>query len=317
MEPTYVKVCDQNGSDDDEWRAARRQGVGGSDAAAVVGLDRWRSPLQVWADKVHAADTFEDSEPALWGRLLEDTVAEEFARRTGLWVWHPMAMFRHPEHPWMLYTPDRLLEDNGEVGLLEIKTTSAHQAEAWEDGDVPDRALIQANWGMAVLNLPFAYVAALIGGQKLVYTRVERSEQVIDWLVEEGAAFWQLVEDRVEPAAVADGDASLIAALHPAVAGLERDASDEVFELVVRRQQLVAQVKELEAEQERTEAAIKQAFGEAELLTYGGRKLASWKASERRGIDLDALRAEMPEVAAKFEKKTPTRTFRVSWKESK
>lgn len=70
-----------------EWLRHRQAGIGGSDAAAVLGLSRWKSPLDVWLDKTkEITESGEQSEAAYWGSVLEDIVAAEFSKRTGLAV---------------------------------------------------------------------------------------------------------------------------------------------------------------------------------------------------------------------------------------
>lgn len=65
------------------WLKGRRTGIGGSDVAAVLGLNPWKTPLDVWNDKLGLSEDKEMSEPAYWGTVLEDTVAKEFQLRTG------------------------------------------------------------------------------------------------------------------------------------------------------------------------------------------------------------------------------------------
>ena len=67
-----------------EWLKSRQQGIGGSDAGSIVGINRWRTPFQVYIDKTQEIiKTNEPSEAAYWGTQLEDAVAREFFKRTG------------------------------------------------------------------------------------------------------------------------------------------------------------------------------------------------------------------------------------------
>ena len=68
----------------EDWLKERMAGIGGSDAAAVMGLSKWKTPLDVFLEKRgEIATDFVDSEPMKWGRLLEPVVRQEYAERSG------------------------------------------------------------------------------------------------------------------------------------------------------------------------------------------------------------------------------------------
>src|SRR5215469_14323159 len=79
----------------------RRTGIGGSDAAAALGLSPWQTPYDLWEQKTGRAPPIEQTEPMLWGHLLEDIVRREYARRTGLEARPVAEMIRHPHRSWM------------------------------------------------------------------------------------------------------------------------------------------------------------------------------------------------------------------------
>ena len=85
------------------WLEGRRTGIGGSDVAAVLGLNPWKTPLDVWNDKLGLSEDKGMSEPAYWGTVLEDTVAREFQQRTGMKVQKVTHQFVDPECDWMIF----------------------------------------------------------------------------------------------------------------------------------------------------------------------------------------------------------------------
>ena len=111
----------------EEWLEWRRKGIGGSDAAAVLGISPFRTAVDLYYDKLGLP--LEDGEDN-WvakeaGVLLEDLVARIFARKTGLKIYQRKCMFQHPEHPWMLADLDYLVElPDGGTAILECKTTN-------------------------------------------------------------------------------------------------------------------------------------------------------------------------------------------------
>ncbi|MBS6957634.1 MAG: YqaJ viral recombinase family protein [Proteobacteria bacterium] len=91
------------------WLEGRRRGIGGSDVAAVLSLNPWKTPLDVWNDKLGLSEDKGMSEPAYWGTVLEDTVAREFQQRTGMKVQKVSHQFVDPECGWMIANIDRAI----------------------------------------------------------------------------------------------------------------------------------------------------------------------------------------------------------------
>lgn len=118
-----------------EWLAIRRRGIGGSDAAAIVGLDRYRSPFAVYADKLGLTPEREDNEAMRQGRDLEDYVAQRFTETTGKKVRRCNDTLQHPKYPRLLANIDRLIV--GEKALLECKTTSILNKTKFTQGEYP------------------------------------------------------------------------------------------------------------------------------------------------------------------------------------
>ena len=148
----------------EDWLEYRKQGIGGSDAAVVCGISRYKSPVELWMEKTGQLPSQETGEAAYWGNLLESLVREEFTKRTGISVTKPSALYQSGEHPFMLANVDGLCEDpvHGPC-IFEAKTASAYKAGEWEDA-IPDEYMIQIQHYMAVTGYQGAYIAVLIGG---------------------------------------------------------------------------------------------------------------------------------------------------------
>ena len=121
--------------DKKEWLKYRKQGIGGSDAGAVCGLNPYRTAMQVYQDKVSEEIEEIDNEAMRQGREFEDYVARRFTEATGKKVRRANAMFYHEQYPFMLADVDRLVV--GENAGLECKTASPYMADKWEDGKIP------------------------------------------------------------------------------------------------------------------------------------------------------------------------------------
>ncbi|MGM1022984.1 MAG: YqaJ viral recombinase family protein [Bacillota bacterium] len=304
------------GIERDEWLKLRKRGIGGSDASAVAGLNRYKSPVGVFLEKTDQIVPDEPGEAAYWGNQLEDLVAREFMNQTGLRVQRSNKMYQHPDHPFMLGNIDRLIMDKGGrgIGILECKTASAYKLSEWADDQVPDEYAIQLQHYMAVLGVDYGYFAVLIGGQKFQYKLVERNEGIIDSLVQIEGEFWNNhVIPRVPP--MVDGsDAStdLLNRLYPtsrpaAEITLEKDQALLVDKLIAAKEdaQVAAeQVKRLENE-------LKAAIGENEVATYNGEPLVTWKSSQTTRLDTKRLKQEQPHIFEKYANTTSSRRFLV------
>lgn len=178
------------------WLEHRRQGIGGSDAPAVIGENPYKSPLALYCDKLGIGEEQPDNEKMEWGRLLEPVVADKYARATKRQIIDPgrFAMQWSTDHPFMFATLDRFVIDpeRGE-GLLEVKTTGAQNADDWE-GQVPRMPWVQLQHQLAVTGKPWGSLAVLIGGNTFRWMDVERDEAFIALLIEEEAKFWRRVQ---------------------------------------------------------------------------------------------------------------------------
>jgi putative phage-type endonuclease len=127
----------------DDWLAVRRTGIGGSDAAAAVGLNPYMSPLELWLDKtgrdagLAKPDPHDTTEPVYWGTLLEPIVAAAYTQQTGNRVRKVNAVLQHPTIPFMLANLDREIVGVPGVQILECKTAGEFGARLWRDG-VPE-----------------------------------------------------------------------------------------------------------------------------------------------------------------------------------
>lgn len=172
------------------WLEARRQGIGSSDAPAVCRVSKYKSPVDVWLDKLGRAPEREQSEAAKWGLALEKPIADEVGRRLNTFPERQARIYQHDKFDWMLANLDFTLTESGSVIPLEIKNMNAFSASDWEEGP-PSWAECQVQHQLAVTGAPYAYIAALIGGQKLVTHKIERNDEVIAEIETIEREFWE------------------------------------------------------------------------------------------------------------------------------
>lgn len=284
-----VEAISLIGLEREEWLKARQQGIGSSDAAAVVGLDSFRSPFSLWLQKTGQLPEQEETDAMRWGMRLESAIADEFqdTNDAELNVIVPQSMFRHSTHEWMLASPDRLLAkdlvNGGDViGVLEIKTSGF--ADRWADG-IPEPYQVQVQHQLSVMDLYEAYVAVLIGGRTYRTFHVERDDEAIEALQKLERDFWfENVLANVPPPT--DGHVSTTEALKQLYAsvrpGAEVDLPEDVTHLLSTYQAAKQHKAHAEEILAGVENWIKEQMGDAELGLYGNKTIATWKAPKQK-----------------------------------
>lgn len=210
-----------------EWLAWRRQGIGASEASAVVGRNPYLNNQALWRYKTGQAEPEDISGKACvqYGHDAEAPIRELFA------LDHPefivqyggaFDMVRHPDHPWLFATLDgRLIErSTGKRGIYEGKTTEilrSMQMEKWtytdeqglKQGRVPDNYYVQllhqllaTGWDFAVLNCRFKYSYSYYGPR--FETRCYRFDREdvkddLQYLLPQEVKFWGCVQNRITP----------------------------------------------------------------------------------------------------------------------
>ncbi|EGL82071.1 phage-type endonuclease [Caldalkalibacillus thermarum TA2.A1] len=296
----------------EEWLKQRQKGIGGSDAAAILGINPWRSPIQVYMEKIGEIDPPPENEAMYWGTRLEEVVAEEFSKRTGLKIRRRNAILQHPGHPWMIANVDRLIV--GKKEGLECKTTNEFAKGEWEGDEVPAPYLIQCQHYMAVTGYDAWWIAVLIGGNKFVYKKINRDEELIEYIIEAEKAFWENhVVPRVPPGFDgSDASAELLKKLYPeAEPESETELPGEACRLVEALDKINAELKELEELKKEYENTLKAMLGEFERGIAGDR-IVTWKTVESKRLDTKRFRKDHPELFEEYAKTTKYRRFQIS-----
>ena len=299
-----------------EWLAARRRGIGGSDALAVLGMSPYGSRYSVWADKRGLLREQDDREAMFWGRRLEPVIAAEFTERTGIPA-VACGLMQHETREWQLASVDRLTADDG---VLEIKTTSQYLASDWDDEQVADAAEAQLQHYLAVTGYEHGYAAALIGGQRLEIRHVVRDERLIKVLVDAEAELWQMVLDDTAPAM--DGSAAslkALAELYPTAADRKVALDAETVAKLRRYEAWTQEETALKKAKSAPRADVCGALKDATVGTWNGREVVTWKntgdfnaaafteahpklaaACAKTVLDEQAVRTRHPELYAAF-----------------
>ena len=305
MSITKVKTASH-----EEWKELRSHYIGGSDAAAVVGLNAFSSPYALWAEKTGKAPGFSGNLATEVGTYLEEFVAQKFAAETGKKVRKSNQSFFNSDYPWAIANIDR--EIIGEDAGLEIKTTSELNMKKFRGGEYPANYYCQCVHYLAMTGKQRWYLAVLIGNRDFRWFTIERDEAEIAALMAAEADFWEMVKNNTPP--VADGSQATTAAIKTIYAESNEDTVDLTLENTALAQYIALgkQIAELEAMLDEAANKIKSFMGDAGGGECDGFRV-SWKSSTRRTFDSKRFAKENPGLdLAGYYKETSTRTFRVT-----
>jgi putative phage-type endonuclease len=299
----------------EEWLEWRRKGITGSDVAGICEITKWSSPVKVYLDKLGQLPPQEDNEAMYWGRIHEDSIAREYAKRTGYKVQRCNAMLQHPENEWALANIDRFIIDKERgKGVLECKTTNEYQKEVWEDGNVPEAYQLQLQWYLYVTGLSWGAFAVLIGGNKYrQFPIVERNDELIEAMVQICGNFWHKhVQAKIPPMMDgSDASSNLLKTMYPdAEPDSETELPDEADQLIAEWQQADEEMKAAEAKKKTAENRLKALIGEFEK-GIASEHVVFWKPVTQRRIDSKALKAAHPDIYEQFAKPSTFRKFAI------
>lgn len=271
----------------EEWLVERRKGIGASEAAAAIGVSPYKSTIELWAEKCGLVEPpdLSGNEPLEFGVRLEPVIIDAYAARSGRKVWphEQHKVERHPQHPFLLCTPDAWQVIDDKEGLVQVKTAGAFVADEWRDGP-PLHYEVQCQMEMLVTGTGFNTVVVLIGGQKLRYFDLERNERFLAALVAKLTEFWRCVETRTPPAVDhSQACARALLRLHPSDSGDTVDLPVESDNWASELEEAKLRAKELEDFIRERENKLKSSIADASFgVTPSGVRF-SWKHQARAG----------------------------------
>lgn len=176
-------------ANEEDWHTLREKRIGGSDVGAILGVNPYKSIIDVYIDKTEGS-TFKGNNATHWGHMLESTIIKEFASRH-----KELQVFDAPfsiVDNFLIANLDAVLRDkeNGNFGVLEIKTTSLWNKKEWEEDTIPQSYYAQVQHYLMLTGYKFAYVAVLIGGQEYKEFKVERNEEDIELIRNKATEFY-------------------------------------------------------------------------------------------------------------------------------
>lgn len=284
--------------------------IGGSDAAAILGVSPWQTAYQLWAEKTGLVVKQDDPAKAkifARGKRLEPVVLQMFEDETGLKVEHRNRRFQDPEFPFLA------AEIDGETGdeNIDAKTAQPFARHLWgEPGsdDIPLYYTAQFMHGLMVTGRQVCHVAAMIGLDDFRVFRIERDDELVAVMREKELKFWSMVQSQTPPEIETAEDALLA---WPSSQGDTVEVPTEIAGYVANLKDIKAAIKDLEKREEALKDAILPYFGAAERMECMGHVLATWKSQDARRLDQKALSAAHPDIVEQFKVTSSTRVLRL------
>lgn len=169
--------------------AERRTYLGASEIAAVMGLDKYKTPLDVWHEKAGLAEPFLGNNHTERGNALESIAADFFTHKTGIALRRRSDAFVHPEHPFIVGHVDRMVV--GEKHIVEVKCPSIAAFRRFQRDGLPQSYIIQANVYMGLAKaekLTFCIFCA-DAWDAAVFT-LDFDQAIYNAAITSAAAFW-------------------------------------------------------------------------------------------------------------------------------
>jgi putative phage-type endonuclease len=294
----------------EDWLEVRKLGIGSSDAGAAVGLNPYKSRLELWMDKtgrgeaLPKVDPHDEESPMYWGTLLEPIVAAHYTKRTGNRVRKINAVLQHPDadKAWMLANIDREVTGAPDVQILECKTAGINGARLWKEG-VPEYVQLQVHHQLCVTGKQAADVAVLMGGQHLEIHRINRDDSLIKNLIQLEREFWHYVETDTPPPADGSESAELaLRCLYPQDSGQTIDFQQDTvlsatFSDLVSIRESIAQ---MEAQEAKLKQSIQQVMGNASGAVFETGAVTWRKAKDSVVLDVAKLLKEQPDLMLRY-----------------
>lgn len=296
----------------EEWKALRSQYIGGSDSAAVVGLNPFKSAYSLWAEKTGKIPPFEGNLTTEVGAYLEEFVAKLFERETGKKVRRNNRSMINDKYPWAIANIDR--EVVGEDAVLEIKTTSEMNLKKFKNGDYPANYYVQLMHYLAVTEKEKGYLAVLIGNRDFRWFEIERDEDEINALMHAEELLYKCIkEDSAPPTDGTESTSEAISTLYPESVGesVSLFGYDSKLEQYIAIGKQIKELKELQDEMANNVKAFMGESGKGESDSY----TVSWTSSNRTTFDSKKFATDHSDMdLSNYYKNTPVRTFRVTEK---
>jgi putative phage-type endonuclease len=297
----------------EKQKQERQNYIGGSDAAAIVGLSKWKTAYEVWLGKTGQGVEKSETLPMKVGTLMESIVADLWAQQYQKKIKRSNKTLFAKDYPFIGGNLDRLIL--GEKAFLEVKTAGERLSKEWEGGKIPLSYLVQCLHYLYVTQFPKAYLCVLIGNRELKSYEIfyKDYEKQINQIIAKEVDFWNnfVITKTPPPVSASDGDAifqQFIQEVKEPEQELDLSNDDSIQNLLENLESYKQDKKGIDEQIAEIENKIKIKLGEYQVAKTQ-RYIIEWKVQERTSIDKQKLIADGIDVS-KYEKKSISRVFK-------
>ncbi len=285
--------------DETIWHQERAKGIGGSEIAAILGLDSYKTPLQVFLDKTGQSEPFKGNEHTRAGKKLEAVVVDYFVEETGAEIIagnDGIVQQQLLSKPFILGTVDRIYKLNDTFGVLECKTTQ----KTIDLDDLPKSWFCQLQWYMGIFGLKKGSIAWLERGLNFNIVSVDFDADLFTFMVNEAEKFWvNHVQAGIPPEPINSTDIDKL--FRSSTAGKTIEANEDTALVVSELVEVNGHIKTLEEKADALKEQIKLVLRDSEQLTYFGNTLLTWKSSRATAtFDVETFKKENPDLYSKY-----------------
>jgi putative phage-type endonuclease len=282
----------------------RHKFIGGSDVAAILGLNRYKTPYEVWDEKKNGNNPFTGNQATEWGTKLEPVIITHFEQLHKVKVYENNSRYISTVYDFLGCHPDGLFQLKRDLWLLEVKTVSSTAYKHWAN-ELPLEYYCQVQHNMFVTGTKQAkFVCLVLDDRNYFEIDVNYDEEFVNhqntFLIE----WWNryIIGDESPVKMVADFEKS-----NPKLAIAEAD--EEAVKDYAKLIDIKAKIKELTEQKDALEDALKLKIGDATELMHGLDTLATWRPKTQVRVETKKLKEEQPDIFLKYAKETTSRTF--------
>ena len=282
----------------------RNKFIGGSDVAAILGINRYKTSYEVWEEKKHGIKTFEGNNITEWGKKLEPVIVENFEQIHKVKCFDQNKKYISKINPVLGCHPDGIVFLNKENCLIEAKTVSTNAFKYWEN-EIPLEYSCQIQHNLFVCDLQKAYFICLVLDDRNYFEIIINRDN--DFIIMQNnylIQWWDryIIGNEVPIKVVADYEKE-----NPELQVIEanEDAIKDYDELIMVKAEFIKAKEKKEA----IEDKLKEYIGSNTDLMSGLQTLATWRTQVRVQMDTKKFKEEMPETYLKYAKDNKCRVF--------
>lgn len=291
----------------------RRKILGCSEIAAAIGMDKWKTPLDLYNEKTGLVPAFEGNAHTERGRHLEAIAAEYYTETTGIKVQRRQKEYSHPVHPFIVGHVDRVVV--GEKRLIEIKCPTLGAFRKLQREGLPEGYIIQAQCYLGLSGFQtLTYVIFCADAWDAAIFDIEFDSDLYSQVITAAVAFWNgCVIPNQPPTLLANEKSFDLETVGGELTRRDDPQWAEAVQLLREAEQIKRDGEELfELAKGKVLDAIEKEEG-----VYEGAGLRLYYKSQagRKTLDKKALQAAHPEIdISRFEKQgKPSTPFRTFW----